>query len=280
MGNLLSNQGKVKSSDNIGIFYTKDLLEDMKGIVVIVHGLAEYLDRYDYVKDRLNSFGYGVYRFDNRGHGRSDGERGYIEDYNFFLDDADTIVELAKKENPDIPIFMMGHSMGGFIASAYGIRYKNKLNGQILSAAATTEAPQVKGIKKSIFKFFNIFLSRMIVKNELSKLISKDPEVIRNYEEDPMVLKGVTMKFYVEFLIKGIGWLNENMKDYSYPCFIIHGEDDRIVSKEASKNFYKNISSKDKEIKIYEGLYHEIMNEKEKDIVIEDIHKWLDERIN
>lgn len=271
-------EGYIKSYDGTELYYTKDMVENPKAIIVIVHGFAEHLGRYDYVTNRLNDKGYGVYRFDNRGHGKTKGEKGHIESYENFILDTDYIVDMAKKENQEIPIYMLGHSMGGFITATYGIKYKDKLQGQILSGAATIRAPEVKGIKGSAFKLLSKIAPKIRIKNPISNSLCSNESVVENYISDSLNLKDATLKFYVEFLINGVDWLNKNMESYEYPCLILHGSEDKIVSKEASINLHSKIKSKDKKIIIYEGLYHEIMNEKIKDKVIDDIVCWLDER--
>ncbi|MGF7059363.1 lysophospholipase [Brassicibacter mesophilus] len=273
-------KGEIMAYDGTAIYYEKDIPEQAKAIVIIVHGFAEHLGRYEYFKDKLNDLGYGVYRFDNRGHGRSGGKKGHLQDFNYFITDADAIVEMAKNENPSVPIFMFGHSMGGFITSAYGIRYKEKLRGQILSGAATMKPPQVAGVKSNLFRVLNKIVPRIKVKNSLDNMICHNQDVVKAYKEDPLNLKYATLKFYVEFLVKGIEWLNKNMSEYNYPCLILHGANDKIVSKQASENFYNVIKSDDKKIIIYESLYHEIINEDKKDDIVEDIHIWMEERIS
>jgi len=168
--------------------------------------------------------------------------------------------------------------MGGFIAASYGIKYPEKIQGQILSGAATMKPPVVTGIKSLIFRFINKFNPSMKLENKVSKDISRNPSVIEEYELDPLILKNLTLRFYVEFLINGIGWLNQNTNRYRCPCLILHGEEDKIVSCKASESLYNQIASKDKKIKIYKELYHEILNEDEKDEVIKDILEWLDAR--
>lgn len=279
METALSISGRIKTADGNDLYYTEDIPHEPKAIIVIVHGFGEHSGRYEYVKDKLNEFGYGVYRFDNRGHGKSGGERGHLKNFNYLICDANALVDLAKEEFSDLPIFMLGHSMGGFITAAYGIKHQDKLKGQILSGAATLEPIQMKGLRGEFLKLLNNITPNMKIKNRLSKLLSKDQEIVKDYEEDELNLKEATLQFYVEFLINGIGWLKENMHYYKYPCLILHGGDDKIVYKEASENFYNSISSTDKQLKIYEGLYHEIFNENERDMVINDIVNWLEERI-
>ncbi|HQA59828.1 MAG: lysophospholipase [Tepidanaerobacteraceae bacterium] len=271
-------EGKLKSFDGTELFYRKDVPEKPKAIVVIVHGLCEHSGRYDYVTEKFNEKGLGVYRFDNRGHGKSGGDRGYVEDFQHFFDDADKIVELALKEQKDLPVFMLGHSMGGFIAAGYGMKYPGKLRGQIFSGPALLEIEAlVKDIKKDDYFEKN---PREKAPNALSSLICRDTEVVKAYEEDPLVLKETNLKLLGEAFVKGPKWLAENVSKYEYPCLILHGEDDRIVPADSSKWLYENAPSKDKSIKIYEDCYHEILNEKEeKDEVINDIITWIEARI-
>lgn len=265
----------IDSFDGTKIYYAKDIKENAKAVIIIVHGIAEHLGRYEYLKNKLLSFGYSVYRFDNRGHGKSGGRRGYIKSFSDFIKDTDKIVELVRSENKDLPIFMLGHSMGGFITACYGVSFKDKLRGQILSGAATNKLPLSLKMKCINFKY----LIRGMVPNTLSKYLSTDTAVCRAYDNDPLVLKETSLKLNLEFSGNGIKWLVKKLPEYEYPCLILHGGNDMIVPPRCSKLFYENISSKDKELKIYPGLYHEIYNEKKKDIVIEDVHKWIEKRL-
>ncbi|MCY6959076.1 alpha/beta hydrolase [Clostridium brassicae] len=275
MGKLMEE--KLKSFDETELYYREDLPDKMKAIVIIVHGLCEHLGRYDYITKKFNAFGYGVYRFDNRGHGRSGGEKGYVENFMNFIEDTDSIVNLCSKENPKIPLFMLGHSMGGYITAAYGSKYKEKLEGQILSGAAVIELPIFQQLKEERLFETN---PRGKSPNALSNLICRDPVVVKEYENDPLVLKETTFKLLGEVFVNGVNWLNSNIKNYTYPCLILHGEKDQIVINEASKWMYSNISSTDKMLKIYDECYHEILNEKEeKDLIVEEIHKWIEDRL-
>ena len=267
---------KAESGNDICIKINK--VENPKATVLINHGFAEHLGRYDYVSEKLNEAGYNVYRYDLRGHGRSGSEKGHIDSYREFIDDLKEMVEIIKSAGED-DIFMLGHSMGGLITFIYGIEFQDILKGQILSGAAVGTLPAAKGYKSTVFKIANTFLKYKMIKNPVSDDICSVAEVVENYKEDPLVLEEATMNFYVEFLINAANYASENIKMYNYPCLIIHGEEDTIVPKEISENIYNSISSEDKEIKIYDGLYHEILNENERDIVISDIITWMDERV-
>ena len=242
MVNAMNQTSKLNVAKGVELFVLKNLVKSPKAAVIIVHGLCEHAGRYDYVASRFNDFGCSVYRFDNRGHGRSGGKRGYIADYQIFIDDAEKIVSIAKQENPGIPLFMLGHSMGGFITASYGVKYPDRLAGQILSGAAVTVQP----IFKDMASFDYNATPLAPIPNTLSDIICRDPQVVSAYKEDPLVLKEFTTKLMGEFLIKGAKHLMDSTGTYKYPCLILHGGADQIVTPDSSKYFYDHISSTDK----------------------------------
>lgn len=261
----------LKAADGIDLYVTKNAVAPAKAVLVIVHGLCEHSGRYAYVTDWLNAAGLTVYRFDNRGHGRSGGERGYLDDFRDFIRDADTVVTLAEGENPGLPVFMLGHSLGGFIAAAFGVTYPGRLAGQILSGAATTVSPllaELEGVDLSAS-------AHEPIANTLSDLISRDPAVVRDYREDPLNLKEFKTKLMSEALLRGARWLMDHLGEYTCPCLILHGGGDQIVSPDASRYFADHIASPEKRLLLYDGLYHEILNEPEKDRVLTDILSWI-----
>lgn len=193
------------------IYYELDKVEDSKASILINHGFAEHLDRYDYLTNRLNKSGYSVYRYDLRGHGRSGIIKGHIDSYREFLDDSQTMIELMKSNGED-DVFMLGHSMGGLITLLYGIQFPGILKGQIFSGAAVGPLPSASGYKAGLFKFANKFLKNKMIKNPVTNDICSDPQVVREYMDDPLILKEATLNFYVEFLISGIDNVSKNVK--------------------------------------------------------------------
>ena len=265
---------RLMAGGNIELYVSKNLVENPKAVVIIVHGLCEHSGRYDYVAGKFNAFGYSVYRFDNRGHGRSGGERGYVADFNELIDDTEKIVDLVAQENLKRSLFMLGHSLGGFIAAAYGVKYPGRLSGQVISGGATIVQPMLAGLEGLDFHDS----ARNPIPNSLSDQVSRDPQIVEAYKNDPLNLKEFTTWLMSEALLRGARWLMNNYGTYAYPCLILHGGGDQIVTPDASKTFYEHIGSKDKELKIYDDLYHEILNEPEKDTVLEDIHQWIEKR--
>lgn len=271
----MHKEKRIETFDGFELFYVCDIPENPVAVVILVHGINEHQGRYDHVVERLNDERIAVYRFDNRGHGNSGGKRAYIDDFYYFVDDADQITNLARKDYPELPLFMLGHSMGGFITVAYGVRYPDKLEGQILSGALTNE---ITGFEE-IMQMDVENNPDMPIPNQLGDLVSRDQEVVEEYQKDPLVLKFTTLKLFRVLFDEGISWLVERLPKYNYPCLILHGGDDRLVDPSCSKKMYQIIASNDKELKIYEGLYHEIMNEPEKEEVIGDILDWIKKRV-
>lgn len=277
-----SIDGTIESFDATKLYYVKDIPNEPRAVIVIVHGFGEHLGRYEYEKKKFAQQGYCVYRFDNRGHGRSGGERGHIDTFKDFVKDLDAFIEFIKKAHSDIPVFTLGHSMGGFITALYGVMFKNKLEGQVFTSAATIEPHDVKGIRGKLFKFMNKFAPKIRIKNPLVREDSQNEEKAKksnSSQEDDLILKSVTLNFCVQVFIKGIGCLRKNFTDYNYPCLILHGGNDKLVEEEAAIGFHSSIASTDKQIKIYEGLRHELLKEKEKDIILDDICNWIEDRI-
>lgn len=131
------SEANFTSHDGMRLYMKKDVPADAKVICVVVHGLCEHQGRYDYLVGKFNAAGIGTYRFDHRGHGRSEGERTYYENFHDMIDDAKAVVDVAKAENPDKPVFLLGHSMGGFCVSLFGAKYPGAVKGIVMSGALT-----------------------------------------------------------------------------------------------------------------------------------------------
>ena len=192
-----------------------------------------------------------------------------------FLKDTDLVVRLALKENQGKPVFMLGHSMGGLVAAGYGASHGNVLKGMILSGAALDFLPAFGDLGKT----YTEAMGNTVMPNSLAAAICRDPEVVKAYQEDPLVLKGVTLRLLYTTFFQGIERLHQNIANYQIPCLILHGGSDLLVPNSVAQWFYDHIPSRDKTQKIYPECYHEILNEKEeKDLVIADIVDWINSR--
>ena len=260
--------------NNTKIYAKKDLVDKPKANVVIVHGIFEHLKRYDYLVSKLNEEGYNVYRYDARGHGRSEGLRGDLENFEEFLLDLDIYIDSIRKEHPELKIVLLGHSMGGLVATSYASLYNNKIDYLILSGACN-KTPKVAQALKLIP---TCITAKLKYKNALGKGVCGDENVVKAYNEDPLVLKVGTLRLMRNAFIKGCKLVNNNIKNIKVPTLVMHGQEDGIVVVETGKWTYENLTVEDKILKIYPGLYHEIFNEVSKDEVIKDVTSWLNSR--
>lgn len=267
------------TSSIVELFYRLDNAANAKANIIINHGFAEHLGRYDHVAKQLLEAGYNVLRYDLRGHGQTKGPQGHIDSYQDFIEDADAMLNLMALNNPGLPNFMLGHSMGGLVTTLYGLKYPEKLAGQIISGAANGKIPDSKSLKAKALSAFVKLTPKLQIKNPVNDKICSVKQVVENYLNDPLVLKSATVNFYNEFLNVATDKLLENMDTYSLPILILHGEKDKVVPAEISQSLYEDIQSVDKEIRIYPDLYHEIFNEDIKEEIIDYVIDWLDLRV-
>lgn len=260
----------LQSFDGTRLFVKTNLPATPKALVVIVHGLCEHQGRYDYVTQQLVAQGFGVYRFDHRGHGRSDGKPIFYNDFNEMIDDVNFVVEVAKQEQPTLPVFLIGHSMGGFAVSTFGMKYPEAVNGIVTSGAVTRfnrPFPIPPGLPVDAY-----------FPNELADGVCSDPAVVEAYVNDPLVAKEISFGLFYA-LFAGVEWNKQNSNRFVAPALVLHGCHDGLVSEKDSRDFYGDIASEDKTLKIYAFLFHEIFNEPSKDEVIADVVAWLEKRI-
>lgn len=264
----MKQESTISSFDGTRLHLQKDIPEGCRAIAVIVHGLCEHQGRYDYLTKKFCARGVGCYRFDHRGHGRSDGERTYYSDWNQLPDDTNVVVDLAIQENPGLPVFLVGHSMGGYTVTLYGCKYPGKLRGIVTSGALTHDNRRlIADIPKDLDPHTKL-------PNELGEGVCSVRAVVDAYTADPFNTKTFTAGLCYA-LNGGIAWLEEHFSDFAYPVLMLHGERDALVDVSDTFELFKKISSHDRQMKIYGGLFHEIFNEYCRDEVISDALDWI-----
>lgn len=259
----------ISSLDGTKLYLNKEAGGDCKAVAVIVHGLCEHQGRYDYFAELFHKAGIGTYRFDHRGHGRSEGERTYYQDFNELLDDTNEVVDLAIGENPGLPVFLIGHSMGGFTVSLYGAKYPDKrLRGIVTSGALTRDNRKlITGVRKDLDPHTRI-------PNKLSAGVCSVQEVVDWYGKDPYNTKTFTTGLCYA-LSQGIDWFEQKAGEFKFPVLMLHGEKDGLVDVQDTYDFFRSAQSQDKQMRIYGGLLHEVFNEYCKDEVIGDVIRWI-----
>lgn len=268
----MAQEYMFESFDGTKLFGKTDAVADPRGVIVIVHGLCEHQGRYDYLTARLNAQGYSVYRFDHRGHGKSEGTRVFYSAYDEIARDTNVVVDRAIAENPQAPLFIIGHSMGGYTAALYGHLYPGKADGYVLSGAWSRDN---KGLGAGAVAAPNPDTDYM--ENSLGGGVCSDPAVGEAYMADPLVEKKMSFGLF-RALAAGHAWMRENASCFVDPVLILHGADDGLVSPKDSLELFDQIASEDKSLRIYAGMCHEIFNEYDKDSVIEDALDWINLR--
>lgn len=251
---------------------------DSKAGLVLVHGYAEHSGRYAHMADYFASLGYAVYALDHRGHGESAGRRGYFERFQFLVDDLDTFFGLVREREPERRIFLVGHSMGGLLAAAYTIQHPDKVHGLVLSSPWLRPTEGVSPLLQMLSGIIAALFPGMGVTRLAATAISRDPEIVARYDSDPLNYRGqVPARVGVEML-KTARRILRQTQTITCPVLIMHGTEDKLADPAGSRELYEAISSDDKTLKLWDGLYHEIFNEPEKEQVLAFMRDWLVER--
>ncbi|MBV9089354.1 MAG: lysophospholipase [Mycobacteriaceae bacterium] len=250
-----------------------------RGVVVLSHGYAEHARRYDHVAQRLGQAGLIVYALDHRGHGRSGGKRVWLKQLSDYTDDFSALVGIAARDHPDLKRIVLGHSMGGGIVFAYGAQHPADYHAMVLSGpavAAQLEAPlALRVVGKALGRFFPGAPAKKLP----TDAISRDADVVARYNADPLVYHGWLPAGISRALLQ----VGENQSQLaaklSAPLLIVHGEQDRLIGIQGSRMLADNAASTDVALKIYPGLYHEVFNEPEKDLVLDDVASWIGDHL-
>jgi len=252
---------------------------EAKAALLIVHGLAEHSGRYMNVVNRFVPLGYSVYGIDHLGHGKSDGTRVFVKSFDDYLDVLKIYHSMIEGWQPGKPIFLIGHSMGGLVAPLFILTHKPSLAGLILSAPLAKVPDSIPPMLVFMSKLLSSIIPKFGVDELDSESISRDPAVVRAYDEDPLVYRGKTTARLGAELLKGIQWLRAEASGIDLPALLMQGSMDKIVDPGDAQLLHDLISSSDKTLKIYPGLYHEIFNEPERDQVLADVQAWLEAHI-
>jgi len=278
-GAINYGENHIKAQDGTPLFYRYWRSQQPKAVIVGVHGYAEYSARYVHVGEFFANNDYCFYIMDLRGHGKSGGIKGYVNKFDEFIKDLDLFIDhVHEKENVD-KVFLLGHSMGGLIAVIYAIKHPEKLYGAITTGAALKLGEKISALKESFLRLLAKIRPKFRPNIPINKdLLTRDPEVNQNYWDDPLVFKKGTIRLLVE-MVNSMKWAMANAQKLTVPIFMLHGSEDKIVPPSASEEFISNVASSDKRFELIEGSYHEIMNDLDKEKVLNMILKWLNEHV-
>ncbi|MFO1406673.1 MAG: alpha/beta hydrolase [Steroidobacteraceae bacterium] len=245
-------------------------------LLAISHGLAEHGGRYAPLAERLVPRGCAVYAIDHRGHGRSAGGRANIDRFEYVVSDLGTFIGRAQRQHPGVPVVLLGHSMGGAIALACALRYQDVLRALVLSAPALAPPEPPSAFRRLTLRALSALRPEHGVLQLPSVFVSRDPDVVRAYERDPLVFRGPIPARTIAELLLGMEETAVLAHEMRLPVLIQHGTSDRLVPIAAVQPVYQQLGAhKRRTMHVYDGLYHEVYNEPEKDRVFEDLCRWL-----
>ena len=247
-----------------------------RAVIVVSHGLAEHGGRYETLAGELVQRDYAVYAIDHRGHGRSSGPRANIERFSHLVSDFCAFTGRCAREHLDTPVFMLGHSMGGAVAFASALRLQHTLRGLVLSAPALATDQKVPPLQEMFVRFLSVVAPNTGALALPANAVSRDPSVVARYEADPLVHhKAIPARTLVE-LLGAMQGFPASAHELRLPTLVLHGTADTLVPLAATRPVYQAFGTRDRVVKLYDGLYHEVFNEPERERVTADLFRWLE----
>lgn len=273
----MHHQFKWLTNDGIEIFsqYWQPT-ENIKGVIIFIHGLGEHSGRYSQLAGKFSKEGYVFFTCDLRGSGKSGGKRGHTPAYECLMADIDYLLKEAKKRFPGQGQFLYGHSLGGNLVLNYSLRHNPSLKGVIATSPWLKLAFKPPMIKIILGEIIDLFWPSFSQENGISgQALSHDPQIIQDYQKDPLVHNRISVRLFYEAFRAG-QWALANNKRFNLPLLLLHGTADKITSPQGSAQFAHGIAQCT--FKLWEGQYHELHNEFIKEEFFGYILSWLNKQ--
>ena len=253
-------------------------LGTMRAIVILCHGFNSHSEYYVWVGEQLAARGFVAYALDLRGRGRSDGERFYVDKISDWVTNVADIVQLAKARHPGLPVYLLGHSAGGVISCLYCLDHQQELSGFICESFAFQVPASDFAI--AALKGLSHLAPHAHVLRLKNEDFSRDPAAVRRMNEDPLIAHETQPTRTIAELARADDRLGHNFGLIALPILVLHGTADKATKPSGSQQFYDEAGSSDKTLKLYDGHYHDLLNDVGKDIVLGDIMQWVEARVS
>jgi alpha-beta hydrolase superfamily lysophospholipase len=273
-----ANERTFQTSEGLRICFRSWLPETpARAIVAIVPGFNSHSGYYNWVADQLTAIGVAVSAVDLRGRGQSDGERFYITKFSEYVDDVAGMVKAAQSEHPTVPVFLMGHSAGGVVACLYALDHQPALAGLICeSFAFQVPAPD---FALAVFKGLSHIAPHAHVLHLKNEDFSRDPQAVAQMNADPLIAHETQPTQTLAEMVRADERLKTSFADITLPVLILHGTADKATKPAGSQFFYDTSQSSDKTLKLYDGYFHDPLNDVGKEIVMADVSAWINARL-
>lgn len=248
-----------------------------KASLVICHGVNSHGGQYVRAGQGFAARGFAVTALDLRGRGKSDGERFYVESISDYVSDLSQAIEFARSEHPALPLYLLGHSAGGVTSVAYAIDYQERISGLICeSFAFRVFAPSFA--LKLLEGASHVLPHAHVLKLKMEDF-SRDPEWVATLNADPLTLDEVQPVSTVAAFARAGEWFEREFGRITLPLLIMHGTADKATRPDGSEQFFREAGSDDKTLKLYEGHYHDLLNDFGREQVLDDIVRWIEDRL-
>lgn len=248
-----------------------------RAVVAIVPGFNSHSGYYTWVAERLVANGIVVYAIDLRGRGKSDGERFYVQKFSDYVSDVEAMMALIKSREPNQKVFLLGHSAGGVVSCLYAIDHQSELAGLICeSFAFKVPAPD---FALAVFKGLAHVAPHAHVLHLKNEDFSRDPAVVATMNADTLIAHETQPTQTLAEMVRADERLEKEFPRITLPLFVLHGTSDKATKPSGSQQFYDTAGSPDKTIKLYEGGYHDLLNDTDREVVIGDMTAWIDARL-
>ena len=273
-------EGTFSGSHGVSLFYQAWYPPGMaKAVVALVHGFGEHCDRYCTVTTALTQAGYAVFGFDNQGHGRSEGQRGHINRWQDYRDNVSAFLAKVRHHEPSLPLFVLGHSLGGLIVLDFALMSPAGLSGIVISGPPIRPVGIAKPYLVAIARILSGVWPRFTMNvGTGAQSLSRDPDVVQQIQNDPLKHSMATVRWGTECLV-AIAAVRRNISQLQVPILLVHGSADKVNDVQGSEEIFERITTTDKTLKIYPGSYHEPHNDLDRNQVMNDLVHWLDEHL-
>ncbi len=269
-----ATEERLKTTAGLTLFVRSWCPEaNARGLVVIVPGFNSHSGYYGWVAEQLVAADLVVYAFDLRGRGQSDGERFYVEKFTDYVDDASAVVRLAKSREPGLPTFVLGHSAGGVVACLYALDYPGELTG-LISESFAHEIP-APDFALAVFKGLGHIAPHAHILHLKNEIFSRDPKAVQAMDADPLIAHETQPTKTLAEMVRADERLKREFPSMTLPVLILHGTADQATKPSGSQHFYDTVGSEDKTLKLYDGHFHDLLNDLDKEIVMADIKNWI-----
>ena len=281
MNDLTIGDGQVTAPDGLALSTRQWLPRDPRAVLLFVHGLGEHSGRYDHVARRFAARGFACYALDTRGHGRSPGLRVHIDRFEEFVGDVATMRTRLREAHPRLPLFLVGHSQGGLIVLHAALTMPQGLAGVVVSSPflGIHPASRPSALVAAAARVLSRLAPRLRLDNGVDpRYLSRDAQVVKAYVNDPLVSRRVSARWFTEILAAQEVAL-ANAPRLAVPALVMQSGADRLVDGAATRSWASAAPAALVEFVEWEGLYHEMFNEPEKETVFARTERWLERRL-